>query len=228
MSPPLFDTWTEKYDSWFTTPVGRQVKYFESRLLLELLNPEPGDHLLDAGCGTGIFTQDIICRGSQVIGVDISRPMLEIACRRLPRHTFLGMVADMTELPFADNHFDRTFSMTAIEFVADAARAISEIERVTRPGGTMVVTTLNSLSPWAVQWCQKAAEGHDLFSRIKFRSPMELRELIGENCTIRTAIHFSKETQLEDIPMLECLPADALSETGAFLAAMWKKEDTRS
>ena len=44
-----FDTWTEPYDRWFTTPVGRLVYAYEAQLLLELLDPQPGERILDAG-----------------------------------------------------------------------------------------------------------------------------------------------------------------------------------
>ena len=75
MKTALFDTWTEKYDSWFETPTGQYVKRYESALLLDLLTPQPGDMILDAGCGTGIFTQDVIKQGAKVTGMDLSAPM---------------------------------------------------------------------------------------------------------------------------------------------------------
>lgn len=221
MPRPLFDTWTTEYDQWFTTPAGRLIKQYETRLLLELLDISAHDTLLDVGCGTGIFTRDMLESGPRVTGIDLSKPMLEIAVKRLADFSFTGIVADMTRLPFADNSFAKTVSMTAIEFVTDAALAIREIKRVTCPGGTIVVTTLNSLSPWAKRRRQMAAEGHRLFRHIHFRTPDEIRELAGPLCTIRTAIHFDKNTPVEDIPRLEKEKAERNVETGAFLAARW-------
>ena len=75
----LFDEWPETYDRWFTTPIGALVKQYETELILDLLKPGPGEFILDAGCGTGMFTSDILAAGSHVIGLDLSLPMLRRA-----------------------------------------------------------------------------------------------------------------------------------------------------
>ena len=218
-----FDTWTEPYDRWFTTPVGRLVYAYESELLLELLDPQPGERILDAGCGSGIFTGEVLDRGATVVGLDLSLPMLGAARRRHARTRFFGLCADLSALPFADASFDRVWSMTAIEFIADAAPALAELERVTRPGGTIVVTTLNSLSPWAEERTRKGQAGHELFSRVFFRSPDELRALIKPNCVLRTAVHFGKEDPVDQVPALEQAGRLAGSDRGALLAVQWHR-----
>lgn len=224
MKTALFDTWTKKYDSWFETPSGRFVRNYESALLLELLAPLPGERILDVGCGTGIFTMDILDRGALVTGVDLSLPMLKRALSRTAGTGFTGLCADMYSLPFPDNSFDKVFSMTAIEFVADARAAIVELERVTKRGGSVVVTTLNSLSPWAEQRRCKAQEGHALFENIHFRSPEDMRRIVPGKAEVRTAIHFQKHDPVEDIPEIERTAGEQHPEKGAFLAVRWKKE----
>jgi ubiquinone/menaquinone biosynthesis C-methylase UbiE len=216
-----FDTWTEPYDRWFTTPIGRLVYAYESELLLELLDPQPGERILDAGCGSGIFTGGVLARGATVVGLDLSLPMLHAAIRRHVRARFLGLYADLSALPCADGCFDRVWSMTAIEFIEDAARTLAELERVTRPGGTIVVTTLNSLSPWAEERTQKGRAGHELFSRVFFRSPDEMRALIGSDCVVRTAVHFRKGDPVDQVPALERAGHEAGSDRGALLAVKW-------
>ncbi len=216
-----FDTWTEPYDRWFTTPIGRLVYAYESELLLELLDPQPGERILDAGCGSGIFTGRVLARGATVVGLDLSLPMLHAALRRHAGARFLGLCADLSALPCADGCFDRVWSMTAIEFIEDAARTLAELERVTRPGGTIVVTTLNSLSPWAEERTQKGRAGHELFSRVFFRSPDEMRALIGSDCVVRTAVHFRKGDPVDQAPVLERAGHEAGSDRGALLAVKW-------
>jgi ubiquinone/menaquinone biosynthesis C-methylase UbiE len=216
-----FDTWTEPYDRWFTTPIGRLVYAYEAQLLLELLDPQPGERILDAGCGSGIFTGEVLARRATVVGLDLSLPMLGAARRRHARARFFGLCADLSALPCADASFDRVWSMTAIEFIADAAPALAELERVTRPGGTIVVTTLNSLSPWAEERTRKGRAGHELFSRVFFRSPDEMRALIKPDCVVRTAVHFGKEDPVDQVPVLERAGQEAGSDRGALLAVKW-------
>lgn len=223
MNTALFDSWTDKYDRWFTTPSGRLVKKYETELLLEMLHPQPGERILDVGCGTGVFTEDVLDYGTTVVGIDLSVPMLGIALERTLDQDFCGLCSDMCALPFPDNSFDKVFSMTAIEFVADAEKAIAELDRVTRKGGCIVVTTLNSLSPWAVERHKKAQDGHSLFQNVCFRSPQDMRLLVPQTCVIKTAIHFQKNTQVGDIPEIELRGNREHSDTGAFLAVQWYK-----
>lgn len=223
MTPSLFDTWIDKYDNWFETPSGQLIKKYESALLLELLAPFPGEKILDVGCGTGIFTQDVLDCGALVTGIDLSRPMLSKAIARTGEMSFTGVCADMCALPFSDNAFDKVFSMTAIEFVTDASKAVAELDRVTGKGGCVVVTTLNSLSPWAEQRNQKAKNGHSLFQNICFRSPNDMRQITPENSLIKTAIHFQKDDPVSNIPEIERSGRRNHPETGAFLAVQWNK-----
>jgi ubiquinone/menaquinone biosynthesis C-methylase UbiE len=223
MTPALFDTWTEKYESWFTTPVGQLVKRYESELLLTLLDPLPGESILDVGCGIGIFTQDILRRGARVTGVDISLPMLSKAIVGFDKAGFTGLCADMNALPFADGSFDKVYSMTVIEFSDDAGRVVAELDRVVRKGGRVVVTTLNNLSPWAAQRTKKGQAGHPLFQHIRFRSPEDMRRIVPGNSVIATAIHFDKNAPVAQIPEIETNGKNRRLETGALLAVQWEK-----
>ncbi len=48
----FFDEWPERYDQWFTTPIGELIKEIEGGLIHKLLDPRPKEKILDAGCGT--------------------------------------------------------------------------------------------------------------------------------------------------------------------------------
>jgi ubiquinone/menaquinone biosynthesis C-methylase UbiE len=219
----LFDDWSQKYDRWFTTPIGSLVKKYEEELILDLLRPLPGEIILDAGCGTGVFTLDILSFGAHVIGLDISLPMLMRAAQKAKGYSLQIVLADMSNLPFQKNSFDRVVSVTALEFIKDAEGAVKELFRVTKKGGIIVVATLNSLSSWASQRRAEAKKGHSLFEKAIFRSPDELRSLASVEGIIRTAIHFQKEDEPDSVPEIERDGQRKGLNTGAFLAARWEK-----
>jgi ubiquinone/menaquinone biosynthesis C-methylase UbiE len=219
----LFDDWPQMYDRWFTTPIGTLVKKYEEELILDLLRPAPGEIILDAGCGTGVFTLDILSFGARVIGLDISLPMLTRAAQKAGEYPFQTVLADMATLPFQENSFDKVVSVTAIEFFKDAKDAVRELFRVTKHGGCVVVASLNSLSPWASRRKAEAKKGHSLFERVFFRSPDELRSLASVEGIVKTAIHFQKEDEPDRLPEIELEGKRKGLNTGAFLAARWEK-----
>ena len=221
-----FDKWPERYDAWFETPIGALIKSYEAALLMGLLRPAAGERILDAGCGTGIFSEDILCAGAHVAGIELSLPMLRGAEARLKAHPFHAVQGDMAWLPFSDNTFDKAVSVTALEFIADAQGAVMELFRVTRPGGYVVVATLNSLGPWAERRKEAASKGHPLFRKAIFRSPREIMALAPVQGTVKTAIFFDKHDPLARAREKEREGQAAGLETGAFVAARWKKPVT--
>lgn len=219
----IFDEWPDRYDQWFETPIGRVIKEYESDLLLEMLTPGAGELILDAGCGTGIFTNDILAAGARVIGLELSLPMLLRAGEKLEEYPFHMVQGDMRNLPFTGNLFDKTISVTTIEFIEDAKGAIWELFRVTKPGGCIVVATLNSLSPWASRRKAAAKQGHSIFKQALFRSPQEIATLSPAEAIIKTAIHFNKDDDPERARELEESGKSKSLATGAFLVARWEK-----
>ena len=219
----LFDEWPEAYDRWFTTPIGSLAKEYETQLILDLLKPEKGEVILDAGCGTGIFTLDVLSLGSKVIGLDRSLPMLIQARKKLKDFPFQILLADMLNLPFRKSSFDKVISITALEFIEDAKVAVRELFRVTRNGGTVVVATLNSLSPWASKRIAEAKERRSIFEKAIFRSPDDLCLLAPAKGEVKTAIHFQKEDDLEKAVRIEREGQRKNLNTGAFVAVSWVK-----
>jgi ubiquinone/menaquinone biosynthesis C-methylase UbiE len=217
----LFDQWPDRYDRWFETPIGALVKKYENELLLDLLEPRPQELILDVGCGTGVFTLDILGQGTRVIGLDISQPMLLRAGQKAGKYPFRAVAGDMRFLPFGDGCFDKVVSMTALEFIADGQAAVEDLFRVTKKGGAVVVTTLNSLSPWADRRKKAADKGHSLFQQMICRSPDDMRALVPVEPTVKTAIHFLKEDDPQKAPEIERDGKKRGLDTGAFVAARW-------
>jgi ubiquinone/menaquinone biosynthesis C-methylase UbiE len=224
----LFDEWPARYEEWFSTPIGRLVKKTECALVLEMLSPAKGEKILDAGCGTGIFTLDYLAAGAEVVGLDISGSMLAAATRKATGYPFTATQGDMVDLPFEDETFDKAVSVTALEFIEDGKRAVDELFRVTKTGGLVVVGTLNSLSPWAARRRAKTEHGQrHILEGAFFRSPSELLACSPVKGTAKTVVYFQKNDPLEKAVEAERLGQSQSLDTGAFVAARWVNTDAQ-
>ncbi len=103
--------------------------------LLELLDPQPGERILDIGCGTGQLTEEIARRGARVTGLDNSAEMLADARKNFPELTFV--LTDASRFDFAEP-FDAVFSNAALHWVKDAEGSVASIAAALRPGGRFV------------------------------------------------------------------------------------------
>jgi len=102
--------------------------------------PDGRKHILDLGCGTGMFIEELSTRAKFVVGVDTSLEMLKVAKGRA-RETVL-VQADADALPFADRSFDAVVSVTLLQNMSDPAVTVREVARVLRPSGVAVLTVL--------------------------------------------------------------------------------------
>lgn len=93
--------------------------------------------LLDAGCGSGLFSFLAIETGAQVIGVDAAPGLLEVARLRNPRNNF--MEEDLEALPFPKESFDVITAFNSFQYAGSFENALAEGKRVLKPGGTLTV-----------------------------------------------------------------------------------------
>lgn len=103
--------------------------------VLELLAPQPGEQILDLGCGTGQLTAQIAAAGAEVMGIDKAASMIEQARANYPDLRF--EVADGSNFSFAEP-FDAVFSNAAIHWMREPARVVACIAQALKPGGRFV------------------------------------------------------------------------------------------
>lgn len=103
--------------------------------VLELLDPKPGERILDLGCGTGHLTEKIAEAGADVVGVDRSPEMVKQAREQYPALRF--EVMDARELQFEET-FDAIFSNATLHWIHEPERVIVGVARLLKPGGRFV------------------------------------------------------------------------------------------
>ncbi len=125
-------TWAE-----LQAPLDRQLAPLGRRAMAEL-ELGPGRRVLDIGCGAGETTLSLAQTGAEAVGIDISRPLLEIAKRRSEGRADVTFVeADAQTHPFPPGSFDAVFSRFGVMFFADPADAFANIRRALKPGGRL-------------------------------------------------------------------------------------------
>jgi len=127
------------YDVWVRTYDGEDNGCFPMRddLLAPMLDRLSPGRVLDAACGTGAVASQMIERGHDVVGIDISPAMLDRARKAVPGAAFL--LGDVTSIPLPDRDVDHVVSCLATTHVADLARFFAEAARIMRPGGHLLV-----------------------------------------------------------------------------------------
>ena len=143
----------ETYDAAFMAAMARayldQTPWTRLRLaaVRALLEPRPGERILDLGCAAGAITHFLSTFGCEPIGVDAEALAVETAAALFPGIRF--EVADVTALPFGDAAFDKAVAADLVEHLeGDAfAHMLAETARVLAPGGTLSIYTPNRRHP---------------------------------------------------------------------------------
>lgn len=135
--PPL--PVVDGYDGWATTYDGEDNGCFPMRddVLTPMLDRLTPGRALDAACGTGAVAQQLVARGHDVVGIDISAAMLSRARNAVPEARFIA--GDLTDLPLPDGDVDHVVCSLALAHVGDLGAFFAEAARVMRPGGHLLL-----------------------------------------------------------------------------------------
>jgi len=110
---------------------------------LRVLDPKPGERVLDVGSGPGFLAAaiaDAVGSRGAVLGVDISESLLAVARAHCAQRPWVELRrANATALPFPDQNFDAVISTQVLEYVREVDVALAEIRRVLRPRGRVVI-----------------------------------------------------------------------------------------
>jgi len=105
---------------------------------LKFLAPQPGERILDVGCGVGYFVALLGSSGATVFGIDVDFTSIRAARGQYGQRFVVGRGE---ELPFPADTFDKLICSEVLEHIADDAQAVSELSRVAKDGATVIVTT---------------------------------------------------------------------------------------
>jgi ubiquinone/menaquinone biosynthesis C-methylase UbiE len=140
---------SDEYDEAFMDAMASEYEQGTAwtRMRLEnvrlLVDPRPGDRVLDVGCATGSIAHHLSTLGSDVVGVDLSQTAVGRARERYPELRF--EIADAAALPFPDGSFDKVVAADVTEHLDEATLRgmLAECRRVLVPGGTLSIHTPN-------------------------------------------------------------------------------------
>ncbi|MDO9466358.1 MAG: class I SAM-dependent methyltransferase [Thiobacillus sp.] len=177
----------DDYDAWYDTPRGRWIGETEYALAARGLAAQPGERLLDVGCGTGWFTRRAAADDLVATGLDPNADWLAYA--RVHSSPALNWVeGDARDLPFSDASFDHVLSIAALCFVDDERRAVAEAIRVARR--RFALGWLNRAS--LLYWQKGRHGGSGAYRGARWHSAREVREMFAglpvKNLKLRSAI----------------------------------------
>ena len=142
-----FDAFAETYDRLVSLSAGSVRSHIETVL------PEIGHRAVDLGCGTGLHASILATRFQEVVAVDISRPMLEIARARRAQPNITYQLRDLRDVsPARDGRFDLAFSASTLHHVPDLDGALQRIRSLLAPGGRVVLLDNVAATPAVPRW----------------------------------------------------------------------------
>lgn len=140
------------------------------------------DWVLDLGCGTGLLTQVIEEKTKRVVGLDLTREMLDEAQLQSKKKdkSVLYILGDAEKLPFLDGQFDCVMTRLTIHHFPQPIKIVKELARVLKPNGRMIISDIISDRDPEKQKNHNKVEQLRDPSHVKFLNEEEILEVIQE------------------------------------------------
>src|SRR6202050_2997593 len=168
---------------WQTLPEGLEPGDFDLRRRFLLAHVVAGERVLDVGCAEGRFAAELARAGADVVGVDVAEEPLRRARARHPELD-LRLVDEEGQWGLQDASFDAVWAGEVIEHVADTAAWLSELRRVLRSGGLLLLSTPDHgrlrMLGWALIPRAFATHFDPRSDHLRFYTPRSLSELLED------------------------------------------------
>jgi 2-polyprenyl-3-methyl-5-hydroxy-6-metoxy-1,4-benzoquinol methylase len=145
--PAVYDEFAEEYERHAVNAIYNA--HYDRPVVLELLGDVDGRRLLDAGCGPGLYSEELVRRGAEVTAVDTSAQQVALARRRLGESAVIRQ-HDLTR-PMSwldDASFDLVLMALVLHHLDDRSVVLREAHRLLVPGGHLVVSTHHPMTDW--------------------------------------------------------------------------------
>ncbi|MHA2427591.1 MAG: class I SAM-dependent methyltransferase [Candidatus Hermodarchaeia archaeon] len=140
-----YEKMAEEYNK--RVPTKDYNAYLERPATLSLLPDIQGKHVLDAGCGPGIYAEILLDRGAKVTAIDVSTKMIQFAKQRLGNRATIRQANLEKPLDFlSDNSVDLVFSSLVLDYVKDWDSLFAEFARILRDDGYFIFSTEHPFS----------------------------------------------------------------------------------
>jgi ubiquinone/menaquinone biosynthesis C-methylase UbiE len=142
----LYDSYSDVYGEVYKSKAGKYFMLKKLKCLHSLSQFKKEHKILEIGCADGCYTQAF--EGYDITAIDLSQKNIATAKRHYCSKSIKFYVGDVEKLKFKDNGFDRVFSFSTLRYLDRLKIALSEIYRVTKPGGEVVLDFPNRYNPW--------------------------------------------------------------------------------
>jgi SAM-dependent methyltransferase len=145
-APRLYDEFAERFETHASTAFWNA--HYDRPAVLGMLGSVTGRRVLDAGCGPGLYAEELLARGAHVVAFDASSEMVELARQRAPaaevHHHDLNQPLDF----LADASIDAVVSALVWHYIDERLDALREFRRVLRDGGRVVISCGHPTDDW--------------------------------------------------------------------------------